>query len=76
MDNSNEEVMERLVQKIIKLTSEKKEKNSNSNNEIRDDMKFIKDTKAISLLCQTYFENELDSTRGIPFIIYYFIKNL
>jgi hypothetical protein len=75
MDNSNEEVMERLVQKIIKLTSEKKEKNSNSNNEIRDDMKFIKDTKAISLLCQTYFENELDSTRGIPFIIYYFIKN-
>ena len=38
-------------------------------------MKFIKDTRAISLLCQTYFENELDSTNGIPFIIYYFQKN-
>ena len=75
MDNSNEEVIERLVQKIIKLTSENKEKITNNNNEIRDDMKFIKDTKAISLLCQTYFEKELDSTRGIPFIIYYFIKN-
>jgi hypothetical protein len=73
--NTNEDVIKRLAQKIIKLTSEKKVSNTNNNNKINDDMKFIRDTKAISLLCQTYFENELDSAKGIPFIIYYFQKN-
>ena len=74
--DTNEEVIKRLAGKIIKLTSNTKtNNNNNNNNKINDDMKFIKDTRAISLLCQTYFENELDSTNGIPFIIYYFQKN-
>ena len=77
-ENSNEEVIKKLSELIIELTKyndnnkDKDKDKINKNNEISD--MFIENTKAISLLCQKYFEEELDSSNGIPFVIYFFKK--
>ena len=65
---SNSEVIERIVNRINDLTyKEGKEK------DIKND---IENTKAISKICQYYFEKELDKSHGLTFFIYYFKKNL
>ena len=69
-NNSNQEVLKRLVQRIHELTS--KEEDDKSNDIIQN----IENTMSISSLCQVYFENELVSAQSIPFFIYYFKKNL
>jgi len=66
-DTSNTEVIERLVKRIKELTYEK-----GKEIDIKND---IENTKAISKICQYYFEDELDKTHGLTFFIYYFKKN-
>ena len=68
-NSSNKQVIERLVKIIHELTLKGK-------NEIQDENEFnIQNTKAISSLCQKYFEDELRSSCGLTFLIYYFEKN-
>ena len=67
--SSNKEVIEKLVNRIHELTLKGK-------NKISDENAFnIENTKAISKLCQIYFEKEIDSSHGLPFFIYYYKQN-
>jgi len=69
-NNSNQEVIEKLVKRIHELTLLK------GKNKIADENAFnIENTKAISKICQIYFEKELDSSYGLPFLDYNFKKN-
>lgn len=69
-ENSDHEVIERLVKRIHEITS-------TINNIQRDENEVnIENIIAISNLCQKYFEEELDATNGLPFFIYYYKKNL
>ena len=69
-NNSNQEVIEKLVKRIHELTLLK------GKNKISDENAFnIENTKAISKICQIYFEKELDSSYGLPFLDYNFKKN-
>ena len=69
--NTNEEVISNIAQIINELTfNDKVSQENNNNNKIN-----IENTQAISYLCQIYFERELDNTKGIPFLIYFFNKN-
>ena len=76
-NNSNKQVIEKLVKTIHELTF--KGKNAltlKGKNEILDENEFnIQNIKAISLLCQKYFGEELDSSYGLTFLIYFFEKN-
>ena len=65
---SNSEVIERIVNRINELTNEE-----GWEKDIKND---IENTKAISRICQYYFEEELDKTHGLIFFIYFFKKNL
>ena len=68
-NNSNHEVIEILINKIQELTLK-------GENSILDENDFnIENTRAISKICQIYFEKELDSSYGLPFMIYFFKKN-
>ena len=68
-NNSNQEVIVKLVERIHELTLKGK-------NKISDENAFnIENTKAISKICQIYFEKELDSSYGLPFLVYNFKKN-
>jgi len=68
-NNSNHEVIEILINKIQQLTLK-------GENSILDENDFnIENTRAISKICQIYFEKELDSSYGLPFMIYFFKKN-
>ena len=67
--NFNKEVINNIAERINEFTSNGKESQEN-NNKIN-----IENTHAISQLCQIYFEKELDNSKGIPFLIYFFNKN-
>ena len=68
LKTSDQEVIEKLVNRIHELTLK-------GENKIKDENEFnIQNTKAISKICQIYFEKELDSSYGLPFFIYYFEK--
>ena len=79
-NNSNKQVIEKLVKTIHELTFKgKNELTLKGKNEIldeKDENEFnIQNIKAISLLCQKYFGEELDSSYGLTFLIYFFEKN-
>ena len=63
--NSNKEEIKKIVIIIKELTKEAKSKTMDDH---------IKNTKAISKICQYIFEKELEETYGLPFFIKYFKK--
>lgn len=68
--SSDQEVIERLVNRIHEITSK-------IDNGQRDEKEVnIDNIKSIADLCQKYFEEELDETNGLPFFIYFYNKNI